>query len=90
MKTDTIRKTCRTGRTILLALAMLLLAGQAHAQVSLRFEPVSPTVGMAETTRVSVWLDEAIDIRTVDLTMAYDATLLNSLDVSKGRPVRRA
>ncbi len=78
MKSDTIRK------SLLLALAMLLLAGQAHAQVSLRFEPVSPTVGMAETTRVSVWLEEALDIRTIDLTMAYDATLLNSLDVSKG------
>jgi hypothetical protein len=71
-------------RTLLAAVTVLSLAGMAQAQVALRFQPDDGAVGMAETTRLGVYLDQALDVRTIELTVNYDDTYLTSVDGGPG------
>jgi hypothetical protein len=72
-------------RPVLLALlASLLLAASAQAAVELRWAPADSTIPTGDPGYLSVYVDEAIDIRTVDLTVHYDSSILSSVDGSPG------
>jgi hypothetical protein len=70
---------------ILLAVVLALAAcGPARAQVTLHFAPPDQTLQAGETGVLSVVLDEPFDLRTVELRVTYDDTLLGSLDGGPG------
>ncbi len=71
-------------KSLLIALMVVFVAGAANAQVSLRFEPENSTVEMGGSQRVGVWLDEAMDVRTIELTVSYDTEFLASIGGGPG------
>ncbi|MBD3220392.1 hypothetical protein GF314_04045, partial [bacterium] len=71
-------------QSLLIVLAVFTLAGAASAQVDLRFEPTDPSVDMGDSMRLGIYLDEAIDVRTFEITLSYDDTYLSSLGGDTG------
>lgn len=65
-------------------LALLLASNAALAQIDLRFTPADTTFEPGATTRISVMLDDAVYIRTIDLTVTYDSTLVRTVGGGKG------
>lgn len=70
--------------TILLAL-VLGTWGTAAAQVELRFSPPDTTIQPLSAMRMSVMIDEDIEIRTIDINVTYDTTIVASLGGGAGR-----
>ena len=69
------------------SLILLLALGSAvpsAAQVDLRFAPADTTIAVGETLRMSVMLDQVIDVRTIDVTVTYDTTIVRSLGGAQG------
>ncbi len=71
-------------KLLMAALLVILMAGTAAAQVSLRFEPENSSIDMGESARLGIWLEDAVDVRTIELTVAYDDQILNSIGGGKG------
>ena len=63
------------------AISLILLVGivPAYAQITLRFSPPDTTIEPASSGRLSIMLDDAIDIRTVNLVVTYDTTIVKSI-----------
>ncbi len=72
--------------TIFLSLIVLTVATFAWAQVDLRWSPSDTTVisAIGETGRLSVYIDEVLDLRTVEITVTYDTTMVKSLGGGPG------
>jgi hypothetical protein len=71
-------------RRILLVLVGMCLATTAFAQVSLRFDPADTTLSVGENCRLSIRLDQPVEIRTIDVTVTYDPTIVQSLGGGSG------
>jgi hypothetical protein len=56
----------------------------ASAQIDLRFTPADMTMDWGDSARLSVMLDDAIAIRTVDLTVSFDTTRVVSVSGDQG------
>jgi hypothetical protein len=66
-------------------LAALLVEGSsANAQITLRFSPQDTTIAPGNTGRLSIMLDEAINVRTIDLRVSFDPTIVGSLGGAGG------
>ena len=65
----------------MIAATLLLLAvgGPAHAQITLRFSPADTTISPATSGRLTVMLDDAIDVRTIDLRVSFDPAIVSSV-----------
>lgn len=76
-------------RTILSTVTVLivLLAGIApvHAQIVLRFSPPDTTIAPDGDGQLSIMLDEAIDVRTIDIRISFDPTVIQSLGGTGGQ-----
>jgi hypothetical protein len=70
--------------TFILALLILVTAVPAAAQIDLRFDPADTTVEWGDRAALSVWLDDAVTIRSVDVTVSYDTTRVASVDGLQG------
>ena len=67
------------------ALAALLVEGSSvNAQITLRFAPHDTTIAPGNVARLSVMLDEELTVRTIDLRVSFDPTIVGSLDGSGG------
>lgn len=68
------------------AIFLILLAATvpAHAQITLRFTPSDTTIVPGGGGRLSIMLDDAIDVRTVNVVVTYDTTIVRSLGGGKG------
>lgn len=71
-------------RLATMALVLVLAAacgwiGNAQA-VELRYDPQTQNIGPGETGRVAIWLDEPLEIRTIELTVAFDDAILDAVD----------
>jgi hypothetical protein len=66
---------------IVAAVSLFLLAGivPAYAQITLRFSPPDTTIMPASVGRLSVMLDDAIDIRSINIVVTYDTTIVKSI-----------
>jgi hypothetical protein len=66
---------------LVLAAGLILgiVAGTATAQIDLRFDPPDTTFEPGATTIVSVMLDDAIFIRTVELRVTYDPSIISTV-----------
>ena len=71
-------------RRILLVLALVFVAATASAQVDLRFDPADTTLSVGENCRLSIRLDQPVAIRTIDVTVTYDPTIIQSLGGGSG------
>jgi hypothetical protein len=61
----------------LAVLLTLLLAGPAAA-VELRFTPPELTIEtLGQAGSLSIWLDEPLDVRTIEVTVTYDGSILS-------------
>lgn len=63
------------------AAALLVLAAAvppSGAATQLRFEPATPAVDVGGTTTVAILLDDAVEVRTIELWVRYDADLVRS------------
>jgi hypothetical protein len=71
---------------LLLVVLLLLGSGPARAQVSLDFAPADTTVAPGEMGRLSVMIDgPTIDVRTVDIYVTYDTTIVASVAGGSGQ-----
>ena len=64
--------------------ALLTWESSAYAQITLRFSPQDTTVAPGGGGRLSIMLDDALPLRTIDLRVAFDATVLRSLGGTGG------
>jgi hypothetical protein len=67
------------------ALFLVGLAGPVHAQVTLRYSPQDTTLAPGETGRLSIHLDEALDVRTIDVRVSFDPAVVRSLGGTGGQ-----
>jgi len=73
-------------RSLVSALLLILATASAgQAAVALRFAPADQTVPTGNNATLSVMVDEAIAIRTVELTVTYDPAILTSLEGDPGQ-----
>ena len=66
------------------ALMLTAAAGPAQAQIELRYSPPDTTIEPEDTTILSVMLDDAVFIRTFELMVTYDPTLISTVDAGPG------
>lgn len=75
-------------RLLLFALAVALLVMvaslPARSEVVLRWSPADTTITLNDTASISIWLDDAIPIRTVEAWVAYDTTIVRSISGVRG------
>ena len=74
--------------TTRLSLFLILLgvpaASPAGEQVHLSFTPADTTVAPGQSGRLSVVVADTIEIRTIDITVAFDTTVVRSLGGGRG------
>jgi hypothetical protein len=69
--------------SVLCCVAALPLASPAIAQVALRFDPAVQEIEIGDTGRLAILLDSPQDVRTLEVTVHYDAAYLAS---TRGEP----
>ncbi len=71
---------------LMTAMILMVSAGAASAQITLRFTPPDTTIAPSDTiaTRISVMLDDAVYFRTIELTVTYDSTLIRTVSGGMG------
>jgi len=65
-------------------MAMAIWAANSSAQVDLRFSPPDTTLEAAQTCRLSILVDDPLEIRTLDITVTYDSTIVHSIGGAAG------
>lgn len=70
--------------TLGLLVLIMLVAAAAPAQVTLRFAPADTTVEPGTAGRLSVMIDEAIDLRTIDCRVQFDPEVVSSITGGPG------
>ena len=71
---------------VMAAVFLILLAeiAPAHAQITLRFSPPDTTIVPASSGRLSVMLDDPIDVRSVNVVVTYDTTIVKTIAGGSG------
>ncbi len=65
---------------VLIAVAMAFLAtAPAEAAVELRFSPADTTIAPFSPARMAVYVDQEIDLRTIEISVSYDTTVITSI-----------
>lgn len=64
--------------------ALLMGSSISQAQITLRFSPQDTTIAPGNVGRLSVMLDDAVDVRTIDLRVSFDPTIVGSLGGGPG------
>jgi len=73
-------------RSLIVATLFLLAAiAPAQAQITLRFSPADTTIAPDGSGRLSLMLDEALTVRTIDVRIAFDPAVVTSLGGSGGQ-----
>ncbi len=63
---------------IFIVLTLTVLLTTPALSVQLRFSPADQLIGLAETGSLSVMLDDVLDLRTVELWVSYEESILLS------------
>lgn len=63
---------------IAVAITTMIAALPAASQIELRFSPGDQNIAVGENGSLSVMLDEALEVRTIELWISYDATIVTS------------
>ena len=75
----------RVLHTLSLCVAFLFVAAVGYAQVELRFSPQDTTLDVGDAARLSIMLNDAIDVRTIEVTVEYDPEVLESAGGESGQ-----
>lgn len=67
-----------------LALILLVAAQPVSAEITLRFDPIDQTIPVGGSGHLSVYIDEPLDLRTIELWVHYDPAILTSIHGSGG------
>lgn len=67
-----------------IVLGMMVAVGPASAQVELRWSPQDTTIAPGESLRLGIHLDDPVNLRTIEVTVTYDTTLVESLGGGPG------
>jgi hypothetical protein len=80
-----MKRWTKTTRLVLFGVLLgLLAASPALAQVHLSFTPADTVVAPGQPGRLSIMVSDTIEIRTIDVTVTYDTTVVRSLGGAKG------
>lgn len=66
------------------AVALACASGAAIAEVDLRFAPPDTALEVAQIGRLSILLDSALEVRTLDVNVSYDPAVVRSLGGGAG------
>jgi hypothetical protein len=72
------------GWIILTAFLSLLAPALTAAQVELRFSPPDTSIAVGDTLRMGIMIDQVTDVRTIDVHVEYDPTIVKSLGGAEG------
>lgn len=70
----TIRTMPGMGTLVLLVSLLQLTGAQA---VDLRFEPLDQNIALNDQGTLSIWLDDALEVRTIEVTVTFDGSILS-------------
>lgn len=71
--------------SLLMALLVIGLGAlPAAAQIDLRFSPADTTMQWGDSSRLSIMLDDAVAFRSIDLTVSFDTTRVQSVSGDQG------
>jgi hypothetical protein len=71
-------------RSTLLMILLVALGSEALAGVALRYSPADTAITPGDQTRISIVLDQAQDIRTIEVYVTFDRAVVQSLDGGPG------
>lgn len=71
-------------KIFVLAGVFVLSAHASSADVTLRFSPADTTVEVGSTTRLSIMCDDVIDLRTIEVFVEFDPTIVGSVSGGSG------
>lgn len=74
------RRSTRILAVVLIALAWATLA----TAIELRYEPPQQTIDIDTAGQLAIWLDSPLDIRTIEVTVAFNPAVLSELGGSPG------
>jgi len=63
---------------IAVAVTMMIAAIPAASQIQLRFSPGDQHIAVGESASLTVMLDETLEVRTIELWVSYDPTIVTS------------
>lgn len=63
----------------------LVAAEEAAAQIDLRWSPEDTILAPGETARLGIYLDQVLNLRTIEVTVTYDPSLVESLGGGPGQ-----
>ena len=69
---------------ILVVGLVLMAASGAWAAVQLRYSPADSTLAQNGTARISIMVDEPIDLRTIEVFVDFDPAILSTVDGDAG------
>ncbi len=70
---------------IAVAVMTMIAALPAASQVELRFSPADQHIAVGESGSLSVMLDEALEVRTIELWISYDTTVVTNQGGQSGQ-----
>jgi len=74
----------RLARIVALISVLVLVTNVAVAEVTLRFAPADTTVEPGSTTRLSIMCDDILDLRTIEVFVQFDSSIVGSVDGGPG------
>jgi len=70
---------------IAVAITTMIAAMPAASQIEIRFSPGDQHIAVGESGSLSVMIDDALEVRTIELWISYDATIVTSLGGQPGQ-----
>lgn len=77
-------RTQKIKTTLIVATLLGVLQFSVAGAVSLRFSPQDQEVAMAEEGTLSIMLDEVLEVRTIEVIVTFDGSILSSLEGGMG------
>ncbi len=74
----------RLVKIVILMVFLVLVAGVAVADVTLRFAPADTTVELGTTNRLSIMCDDVLDLRTIEVFVQFDPAIVGSVGGGPG------
>lgn len=70
---------------IMMAALLLLSVPESRAAVTLRYSPADTTLAPGGTARISIMIDEPLDLRTIEVFVDFDPAVITTVSGGSGR-----
>lgn len=81
----TCRPWKRSPGTYVTLLLLLACALPARGDVSLRFAPADTVVSPGDEAQLAIWIDDALDLRTLEAWVSFDPAIVSNVDGHSGQ-----